>query len=63
MARKPNYDFERRKKEMDRKNKKEAKKEERARRKAAGLPEEGEEGYVEGAEGEEADDETTPADS
>lgn len=40
MARKPNYDFERRKKEQDRKNKKEAKREERARRKAAGLPEE-----------------------
>ncbi len=40
MARKPNYDFERRKKEQDRKNKKEAKREERARRKAAGLGEE-----------------------
>ncbi len=40
MARKPNYDFERRKKEQERKNKKEAKREERARRKAAGLGEE-----------------------
>ena len=40
MARKPNYDFERRKKEQERRDKKEAKREERARRKAAGLPEE-----------------------
>lgn len=44
MARKPNYDFERRKKELDRKNRKEARKEERARRKAAGLSDDMEEG-------------------
>ncbi len=42
MARKPNYDFERRRKELERKNRKEAKREERLRRKAAGLPEEDE---------------------
>jgi hypothetical protein len=38
VARKPNYDFERRKKEMERKARKEAKREERLRRKEAGLP-------------------------
>ena len=40
MARKPNYDFEKRRKEQDRKAKKDAKREDRLRRKAAGLPEE-----------------------
>ncbi len=40
MARKPNYDYEKRRKEMERQAKKDAKKEERARRKAAGLPDE-----------------------
>lgn len=38
LARKPNYDYEKRRKEMERQAKKDAKKEERARRKAAGLP-------------------------
>lgn len=63
VARKPNYDFERRKKEMERKAKKEAKREERARRKAAGLPDEGEEGAeVEGdGDDESADDDATAA--
>ena len=45
MAKKPNYDFERRRKEQDRKNKKEAKREERALRKregdASGVSEDG----------------------
>ena len=36
MARKPNYDFEKRKKEQDRKAKKDAKREERLARKRAG---------------------------
>ena len=36
MARKPNYDFERRRKELDRKAKKDARKEEKERRKAEG---------------------------
>ena len=40
LARKPNYDFEKRRKEQDRKAKKDAKREDRLRRKAAGLPEE-----------------------
>lgn len=40
LARKPNYDYEKRRKEMERQAKKDAKKEERARRKAAGLPDE-----------------------
>ena len=40
MARKPNYDFEKRRKEQDRKAKKDAKREDRLRRKAEGLPEE-----------------------
>ena len=48
MAKKPNYDFERRRKEQDRKKKKEAKREERLLRKRDGdgneLPEGDEEG-------------------
>ena len=40
LARKPNYDFEKRRKEQDRKAKKDAKREDRLRRKAEGLPEE-----------------------
>lgn len=43
MARKPNYDFEKRRKEQDRKAKKDAKREDRLRRKAEGLPEDPEE--------------------
>ena len=39
LARKPNYDFEKRRKEQDRKAKKDAKREDRARRRAEGLPE------------------------
>ena len=39
MAKKPNYDFEKRKKEMDRKKKKDAKREERLARKRDGAPE------------------------
>ena len=37
MAKKPNYDFEKRKKEQDRQRKKEAKREERLARKREGL--------------------------
>jgi hypothetical protein len=48
LAKKPNYDFERRRKEQDRKKKKEAKREERLLRKRDGdgneLPEDGAEG-------------------
>lgn len=43
MARKPNYDFEKRRKELDRKAKKDAKREDRLRRKREGtadVPEE-----------------------
>ena len=39
MAKKPNYDFEKRKKEMDRKKKKDAKREDRLARKRDGTPE------------------------
>ncbi|MDB4878662.1 MAG: hypothetical protein JWL60_108 [Gemmatimonadetes bacterium] len=39
MAKKPNYDFEKRKKEMDRKKKKDAKREDRLARKRDGAPE------------------------
>lgn len=63
VARKPNYDFERRKKEMDRKAKKEAKREERARRKAAGLPDEGEEGADVDSDGDDDDDDSTDNDA
>jgi hypothetical protein len=38
LAKKPNYDFEKRKKEQDRKKKKDAKREERLQRKRDGLP-------------------------
>lgn len=40
MAKKPNYDFEKRRKELDRKKKKEEKREERLQRKRDGLPDE-----------------------
>ena len=40
VAKKPNYDFEKRKKELDRKAKKDSKREERLRRKREGLPDE-----------------------
>ena len=50
MARKPNYDFEKRRKELDRAAKKEAKREERQRRKAEPQPAEGGEELVPGAE-------------
>jgi len=43
LARKPNYDFEKRRKEQERKAKKDAKREDRLRRKREGVPEEGEE--------------------
>lgn len=39
LAKKPNYDFEKRKKEADRKKKKDAKREERLARKRDGAPE------------------------
>jgi len=50
LAKKPNYDFEKRRKEMDRKQKKDAKREERLYRKKNGLPEEGEPGEGDDAE-------------
>jgi hypothetical protein len=40
VARKPNYDFEKRKKELDRKAKKEAKREDRLRRRREGATDE-----------------------
>ncbi|CAN5594559.1 hypothetical protein BH23GEM1_BH23GEM1_11520 [soil metagenome] len=40
MARKPNYDFEKRRKEMDRKAKKDAKRDEKLRRKQEGMSDE-----------------------
>ena len=40
LARKPNYDFEKRKKEMDRKAKKDAKREDRLQRQRSEAPEE-----------------------
>jgi hypothetical protein len=41
LARKPNYSFEKRKKELDRKAKKDAKREDRRRRREEGQPEDG----------------------
>ena len=40
MAKKPNYDFEKRRKEIERKAKKDAKREERLERRRNGLPDE-----------------------
>ena len=51
LARKPNYDYEKRKKEADRKAKKDAKREERQRRRALGLPDEDIEGDSSDADG------------
>ncbi len=66
MARKPNYDYEKRKKEADRKAKKDAKREERQRRRLLGLPDEdpidGEGGDGEGSEGEGGDGEAVESD-
>ena len=42
LAKKPNYDFEKRRKELQRKQKKDAKREERLYRKRHGLPDDGE---------------------
>ncbi len=50
MAKKPNYDFEKRRKELERKQKKDAKREERLYRKRHGLPEDGD-----AVEGDDAD--------
>jgi len=50
LAKKPNYDFEKRRKELERKQKKDAKREERLYRKKNGLPEEGEPGEGDDAE-------------
>ncbi|MDQ2665069.1 MAG: hypothetical protein M3Z05_03580 [Gemmatimonadota bacterium] len=59
MAKKPNYDFEKRKKEMDRKKKKDDKRAERLLRRQEGGGEEGE-AEVEGAEPQgDGDPETT----
>jgi hypothetical protein len=41
MVRKPNYDFDKRRKEQDRKAKKDAKRADRQQRREQGLPEEG----------------------
>ena len=51
LAKKPNYDFEKRRKELERKQKKDAKREERMYRKKHGLPEDGELGEGEETEG------------
>lgn len=41
VAKKPNYDFEKRRKEIDRKQKKDAKREERLERRRSGAPDDG----------------------
>lgn len=56
LAKKPNYDFEKRRKELERKQKKDAKREERLYRKRHGLPEEGDPVEGEDADGEPAAD-------
>lgn len=61
MARKPNYDFEKRRKEMDRKAKKDAKREDRLQRRRAGLENDGVEGVESGESGEPTSSDTPAA--
>lgn len=56
MAKKPNYDFEKRRKELDRKQKKDAKRDERLTRKRNGTSEDGDVAEGEGEDGETAPD-------
>ena len=56
MAKKPNYDFEKRRKELDRKQKKDAKRDERLTRKRNGTSEDGNVAEGEGEDGETAPD-------
>ena len=56
MAKKPNYDFEKRRKELDRKQKKDAKRDERLTRKRNGTSEDGDVVEGEGEDGETAPD-------
>ena len=51
MAKKPNYDFEKRRKELERKQKKDAKRDERLTRKRNGTSEDGEIAEGEGEDG------------
>ena len=50
LAKKPNYDFEKRRKELERKQKKDAKRDERLQRRRAGGPDDGDLPADEGAE-------------
>ena len=56
MAKKPNYDFEKRRKELERKQKKDAKRDERLTRKRNGTSEDGEIAEGEGDDGDVATD-------
>ncbi|MBC7563154.1 MAG: hypothetical protein H7305_09580 [Gemmatimonadaceae bacterium] len=56
MAKKPNYDFEKRRKELERKQKKDAKRDERLTRKRNGTSEDGDVAEGEGEDGETAPD-------
>ena len=56
MAKKPNYDFEKRRKELERKQKKDAKRDERLTRKRNGTSEDGDVAEGEGEDGEVAPD-------
>jgi hypothetical protein len=57
LAKKPNYDFEKRKKELDRKKKKDAKREERLQRKRDGTGDDG----LEAGDDADADTDAAPA--
>lgn len=61
MAKKPNYDFEKRRKELERKQKKDAKRDERQQRRRAGGTDDGELPADEGAEVPDDSDMTPPA--
>ena len=60
LAKKPNYDFEKRRKELERKQKKDAKREERQQRRRAGV---GEDGDVAEGDTEDATEDETAADT
>ncbi len=61
LAKKPNYDFEKRRKELERKQKKDAKRDERLQRKRNGGPDEGDGVDGETADADAADDTEPPA--
>jgi len=63
LAKKPNYDFEKRRKELERKQKKDAKRDERLTRKRNGTADDGEIAEGEGEDGDVAPDPVSTTDA